>query len=133
MPVEINASPETVQAFLDIPLRSVDGRTVLLRDVANVRDGEAVATNIARLDGRNAVMISILKLGNASTIDIIDGIKARLPEIRASAPPGMNIEPIFDHQSLCAPPSMASSMKSCWWEGSSPWSFCCSWAPGDQP
>ncbi len=96
LPVEINASPETVQAFLDIPLRSVDGRTVLLRDVANVRDGEAVTTNIARLDGRNAVMISILKLGNASTIDIIDGIMARLPEIRTSAPPGMNIEPIFD-------------------------------------
>ncbi|PTX93628.1 AcrB/AcrD/AcrF family protein [Spartobacteria bacterium LR76] len=96
LPVEINASPETVQAFLDIPLRSVEGRTVLLRDVANVRDGEAVTTNIARLDGRNAVMISILKLGNASTIDIIDGILARLPEIRASAPPGMSIEPIFD-------------------------------------
>ncbi len=96
LPVEINASPETVQAFLDIPLRSVNGRTVLLRDVANVRDGEAVATNIARLDGQNAVMISILKLGNASTVDIIDGILERLPEIRASAPPGMNIEPIFD-------------------------------------
>jgi multidrug efflux pump subunit AcrB len=96
LPVEINASPETVEAFLDIPLRSAEGRTVLLRDVANVRDGEAVATNIARLDGQNAVMISILKLGNASTVDIIDGILARLPEIRASAPPGMNIEPIFD-------------------------------------
>ena len=96
LPVEINASPETVQAFLDIPLRSVGGRTVLLRDVANVRDGEAVSTNIARLNGLNAVMISILKLGSASTVDIIDGILARLPEIRASAPPGMNIEPIFD-------------------------------------
>jgi multidrug efflux pump subunit AcrB len=96
LPVEINASPETVEAFLDIPLRSANGRTVLLRDVANVRDGEAVSTNIARLDGHNAVMISILKLGNASTVDIIDGILARLPEIRASAPPGMNIEPIFD-------------------------------------
>jgi len=96
LPVEINASPETVQAFLDIPLRSVEGRMVLLRDVANVRDGEAVSTNIARLDGSNAVMISILKLGNASTVNIIDGILARLPEIRASAPEGMAIEPIFD-------------------------------------
>jgi multidrug efflux pump subunit AcrB len=96
LPVEINASPETVQAFLDLPLRSADGRTLLLRDVANVRDGEAVATNIARLDGQNAVMISILKLGNASTIEIIDGILARLPGIRASAPPGLSIEPIFD-------------------------------------
>lgn len=96
LPVEVNASPETVQAFLDIPIRSIDGRTILLRDVANVRDGEAVPTNIARLDGRNAVMVSILKLGNASTVDIIDGILGRLPEIRASAPEGMQIEPIFD-------------------------------------
>jgi multidrug efflux pump subunit AcrB len=96
LPVEINASPETIEAFLDLPLRSLNGQTVLLRDVANVRDGEAVSTNIARLDGQNAVMISILKLGNASTVDIIDGILARLPEIRASAPPGMNVEPIFD-------------------------------------
>ncbi|MFY8217131.1 MAG: efflux RND transporter permease subunit [Chthoniobacterales bacterium] len=96
LPVQINASPETVQGFLDIPLNAVDGRTVLLRDVANVRDGEAVSTNIARLDGQNAVIVSILKLGNASTVEIIDGILARLPEIRASAPPGMTIEPIFD-------------------------------------
>ncbi|MGL4400117.1 MAG: efflux RND transporter permease subunit, partial [Luteolibacter sp.] len=96
LPVEINASPETIQGFLDIPLRSVDGKMILLRDVANVRDGEAVSTNIARLNGQNAVMISILKLGSASTVDIIDGIRARLPEVRASAPPGMSIEPIFD-------------------------------------
>jgi CzcA family heavy metal efflux pump len=96
LPVEINASPETIQGFLDMPLRSVDGKMILLRDVANVRDGEAVSSNIARLNGRNAVMVSILKLGGASTVDIIDGINARLPEIRASAPPGMSIEPIFD-------------------------------------
>ncbi len=96
LPVEINASPETIQGFLDMPLRSVDGKMILLRDVANVRDGEAVSSNIARLNGRNAVMVSILKLGGASTVDIIDGINERLPEIRASAPPGMSIEPIFD-------------------------------------
>lgn len=96
LPVEINASPEDIQGFLDLPLRSVDGRMILLRDVANVRDGEAVSTNVARLNGQNAVMISILKLGNASTVDIIDGIMARMPEIRKAAPPGMSIEPIFD-------------------------------------
>jgi len=96
LPVEINASPENIQGFLDIPIRSVDGKTILLRDVANVRDGEAVSTNIARLNGQNAVMVSILKLGSASTVDIIDGIRERLPEIRASAPAGMSIEPIFD-------------------------------------
>lgn len=96
LPVEINASPETIQGFLDIPIRAVDGKIILLRDVANVRDGEAVSTNIARLNGQNAVMISILKLGNASTVDIVDGIRERLPEIRAAAPPGTSIEPIFD-------------------------------------
>jgi multidrug efflux pump subunit AcrB len=96
LPVELNASPENVQSFLDIPLRSVDGKMVLLRDVANVRDGEAVSTNVARMNGQNAVMVSILKLGNASTVDIIDGIMARMPSIRAEAPPGMKIEAIFD-------------------------------------
>lgn len=96
LPVEINASPENIQTFLDMPLRQVDGKMILLRDVANVRDGEAVSTNIARLNGQNAVMVSILKLGNASTVDIIDGILARLPEIRSASPPGMKIEPIFD-------------------------------------
>jgi multidrug efflux pump subunit AcrB len=96
LPVEINASPENVQAFLDLPIRSVDGRMILLRDVANVRDGEAVSTNVARLNGQNAVMVSILKLGGASTVEIIDGMMKRLPEIRASAPSGMSIEPIFD-------------------------------------
>jgi multidrug efflux pump subunit AcrB len=96
LPVEINASPETIQNFLDLPIRTIDGKTILLRDVAQVRDGEAISTNIARLNGQNAVMVSILKLGNASTVDIIDGIMERLPEIRASAPPGMSIEPIFD-------------------------------------
>jgi multidrug efflux pump subunit AcrB len=96
LPVELNASPESIQEFLDIPVRSVDGRTILLRDVAHVRDGEALSTNIARLNGQNAVMVSILKLGSASTVDILDGIMARLPEIRAAAPPGVSIEPIFD-------------------------------------
>ncbi|MCX6955904.1 MAG: efflux RND transporter permease subunit, partial [Verrucomicrobia bacterium] len=96
LPIEINASPENIQAFLDLPVRSANGNTLLLRDVANVRDGEAVSTNIARLDGQNAVMVSILKLGNASTVDIIDGIRARLPDIRLAAPPGLSVEPIFD-------------------------------------
>jgi multidrug efflux pump subunit AcrB len=96
LPIEINASPETIDAFLDLPLRSINGNTVLLRDVAHVRDGEAVITNIARLDGQNACIVSILKLGSASTVDIIDGIRARLPEIRLAAPPGVSVEPIFD-------------------------------------
>lgn len=96
LPVEVNASPETIDAFLDLPLRLGGGQSLLLRDVANVRDGEAVTTNIARLDGQNACIVAILKLGNASTVDIVDGMRARLPEIRAAAPAGLSIEPIFD-------------------------------------
>jgi multidrug efflux pump subunit AcrB len=96
LPVTMNASPETVQAFLDLPIRSVNGKMILLRDLANVRDGEAVSTNPARLNGQNAVMVSILKLGNASTVDVVNGILDRMDTIRAKAPPGMTIEPIFD-------------------------------------
>lgn len=96
MPVTVNASPEQVEQFLDLPLRSVDGRVIFLRDVANVRDGEALATSVARLNGQKAVITAVLKLGGASTVDIVDGIMARLPEIRASAPSGVRIEPIFD-------------------------------------
>jgi multidrug efflux pump subunit AcrB len=92
----VNASPAEVAAFQDMPVREVGGRVILLRDVASVRDGAAVQTNIARLNGQNAVMVSILKLGNASTVDIVDQVIARLPDIRASAPPGVTIEPIFD-------------------------------------
>ncbi|BCU76282.1 efflux RND transporter permease subunit [Luteolibacter sp. LG18] len=96
LPVTMNASPETVQAFLDLPIRSVNGKMILLRDVANVRDGEAVSTNPARLNGQNAVMVSVLKLGSASTVDVVNGILSRMDEIRKEAPPGMTIEPIFD-------------------------------------
>lgn len=86
LPIEINASPENIQGFLDLPIRSVEGRTILLRDVANVRDGEAVSTNVVRLNGQEAVTVSAIKLGRSSTVDIIDGILTRLPGIRAAAP-----------------------------------------------
>lgn len=94
--ITTNASPDTVSAFAEIPLRSVDGRVIRLGDVANVRDGSAVQTNVARLDGQNAVIVSILKLGDASTVDIVRQVKNKLPELRASAPPGITIEPVFD-------------------------------------
>lgn len=96
LPVTMNASPDNVQAFLDLPIRAVNGKMILLRDVANVRDGEALPTNPARLNGQNAVMVSVLKLGSASTVDVVNGILSRMDEIRKEAPPGMTIEPIFD-------------------------------------
>lgn len=98
--IALNASPETVDEFLSLPIRAVESRVVQLRDVANVRDGEAQSTSIARLNGQNAVMVAILKLGSASTVDIVDGIFKLLPGIRASAPAGLTVEPIFDQSQL---------------------------------
>ncbi|HEV8646920.1 MAG TPA: efflux RND transporter permease subunit [Burkholderiales bacterium] len=97
--VRLNLSPESAAAFNDLPLRSVDGRVIFLRDVANVRDGGAVQNNIARMDGDAGVIVSLLKLGDASTVDIVDQVIGRLPMIRVAAPEGVRIEPIFD-QSL---------------------------------
>ena len=94
--VVLNASPTAVADFNELPVRQVEGRVVRLSDVASVRDGPAVQTNLARLNGVNAVQVSVLKLGGSSTVDIVDQILARMPEIRAAAPPGMTIEPLFD-------------------------------------
>ncbi len=110
LPVAINASPESIDAFLDLPIREVDGRVILLRDVANARDGEAISTNIARLNGQNAVMLSILKLGSSSTVDIVDAILERMPAIREAAPPGVRIEPIFD-QSVFVKSAVSTVLK----------------------
>ena len=123
--VGVNASPVSIPEFLDLPVRNIDGRIILLRDVANVRDGEAFGTNIARLNGQNAVIVTALKLGNTSTLEIIDGIMARLPAIRASAPPGVKVEPIFDQSALSGRPSTTSCARSSSWARSWPSSSCC--------
>ncbi|MBL0719814.1 efflux RND transporter permease subunit [Piscinibacter sp. Jin2] len=94
--ISLNASPERAGDFADLPIKRIGERLIRLGEVASVRDGPAVQTNLARLNGDNAVMVSILKLGNASTVDIVRQIRERLPEIRAAAPPGMTIEPVFD-------------------------------------
>lgn len=99
IPVSLQSSPLTAAAFNDLPLREVDGRVIFLRDVASVRDGGAVQANIARVDGEAGVIVQLLKLGGASTIDVVDQIRERLPNIVAAAPDGVRIEPIFD-QSL---------------------------------
>ncbi len=100
--VVLNASPESVRDFEMVPVRAVDGRVVLLRDVASIRDGPAVQTNLSRLDGSNAVVVSILKLGNASTVDIVTQIRERLPMIQASAPDGVTIKALFDQSTFVA-------------------------------
>ncbi len=96
MQIAMDVSPTTIAEFLDLPVANRDGSIVYVRDVASVRDGSALQTNIARMDGANAVAVSLIKLGGASAVELVRQVRAKLPEIIASAPPGMRIEPIFD-------------------------------------
>ena len=77
----LNSSPAIVAELGDLPIKVVNGATVYIRDVAQVRDGFAPQTNIVRQDGNRGALVTILKNGNASTLDIIDRVKAALPRI----------------------------------------------------
>lgn len=100
--VGLNSSPETIDALNDVPIRKVGGTMVHVRDVAHVRDGMAPQTNIVRRDGRRSVLLTILKSGGASTLDIVSRVKGLLPALRANAPPGLQIEPLFDQSVFVA-------------------------------
>jgi CzcA family heavy metal efflux pump len=94
--VEVNSSPKQIDDLNDVPVTTRNGSVIYVRDVAHVRDGYPPQTNIARRDGHRAVLMSVLKTGNASTLDIIHDIKERLPQIREALPPSVKIEPIGD-------------------------------------
>ena len=94
--VKLNAGTVTVDELNDLPVKAVDGRVVYVRDVAHVRDGAPPQTNVVRLDGHRAALMTALKTGNASTLDIIDGIKSRMPTIQAALPPELNIKVLGD-------------------------------------
>jgi CzcA family heavy metal efflux pump len=94
--VRVNSSLRTVPELNDIPIRVVGNSTIYLRDVANVRDGFAPQTNIARQDGNRGVLVSILKAGNASTLDVVKGVRALLPRVAQTLPPELKIRPLSD-------------------------------------
>lgn len=96
MQISVDASPESAEVFANLPISARDGRIIKLRDVADVRDGGAIQTNLTRVDGSSAVLVSMIKIGDASTTEIIEKVKERLPEIQAAAPAGAKIIPIFD-------------------------------------
>ena len=95
-PVRLNSSPDAIEALSRIPVKIINGAPVLLRDVAYVRDGFGVQQNIVRANGRRAVLQTILKNGNASTLSVVSLVKSMLPQIRAAAPPDMKFTPLFD-------------------------------------
>jgi len=97
--VDLNGSPQTVAELNDLPIKRVGNTTIYIRDVAYVRDGFPPQTNIVRVNGHRASLLTIQKNGNASTLDIISGIKSLLPHIMSGLPPELKVEPLAD-QSL---------------------------------
>jgi CzcA family heavy metal efflux pump len=94
--VRANFSPRTVPELNDLPVKVVGNSTIYLRDVANVRDGFAPQTNIVRQDGHRGALVSILKAGNASTINVVKGIRDLLPRVAQTLPPELKIVPLAD-------------------------------------
>ncbi len=97
--IRMNSSPTTVQGLNELPLRSMNGATVYVRDIAQVRDGYAVQTNIVRTNGKRAALLTVLKNGKASTLDIVEAVKKQIPQIMAGLPTALKITRLFD-QSL---------------------------------
>ena len=94
--VRLNSSPELLQALNDLPIKQVNNATVYIRDVAHVRDGFAVQTNIVAQNRVRSALLTVLKSASASTLDIISRVKAALPRIKATLPPELDITQLFD-------------------------------------
>src|SRR5271170_6352859 len=108
--VDMNGAPQTIQELNDLPIKTVGDSTIYIKDVANVRDGYPPQTNIVRANGQRSALMVILKIGNASTLDIISGVKAILPTIAAGLPPQLKIQPVAD-QSLFVKASISGVIR----------------------
>lgn len=97
--VLMNNTPEVIESLNDLPVKMVNGKVIFIRDVAHVRDGFQVQQNVVRTEGSRSVLVTILKNGAVSTLDIVNQIKGLVPTLQAAAPPGMKIAELFD-QSL---------------------------------
>src|SRR5665213_36120 len=94
--VGLNSSPDVVSMLNDLPIKTVHGTTIYIRDVAQVRDGYAVQTNLVRENGHRGVYQSVVKNGNASTLDVVAKIKAALPAVEAALPNGVSLNLLLD-------------------------------------
>ena len=97
--IRLNSSPELISAMNDMPIKTVNGAPVYMRDVGQVRDGYQVQTNIVRINGGLSSLLTVLRHGGASTLAVVQGVKDLLPRIQATLPPSLNITQLFD-QSL---------------------------------
>ncbi len=95
-PILLNSSPELVSELGDLPIKTTQGTTIYLRDVANVRDGFSPQTSLVHANGRKAALLSILKAGGASTIDVVKRVRAALPGVLAGLPKELKVTLLFD-------------------------------------
>src|SRR6201982_1910426 len=89
-----NAAPQTIADLNRIPIKTINGTTIYIKDVAWVRDGFPPQTNIVRVNGQRSVLLTIQKAGNASTLNVISGVKSLLPQIAATVPPQLKMTPL---------------------------------------
>lgn len=94
--VQLNSSPPDIKGMNDLPIRAAGGALVYMKDVAQVRNGYAVQTNIVRVNGKASALLTVLKNGEASTLDIVKGVISAIPQVEAGLASGLKITPFFD-------------------------------------
>jgi multidrug efflux pump subunit AcrB len=94
--VNLDNSPSAIDAFNNLPVKTVNGTVIYMRDVAHVHDGSPPQTNVVKVAGKNAVLLSVIKAGATSTLAIISGIKSLLPDVSTTLPAGLNLSAIGD-------------------------------------
>ena len=94
--INLNNAATEIKDLANIPVKSVNGAMIYLRDVANVHDGNAPQTNIVHVDGNRSVLMSVLKNGTTSTLAIVDGVREKLQTMKASLPPTLEVKPLND-------------------------------------
>src|SRR5476651_571684 len=97
--VKLNNSPRVMDELNNLPVRAVNGATVYLRDVAQVRDGYSVQTSIVRTNGTRGALLTVMRSGKASTLAVVNAVKAAMPKILAGLPDALKLRELFD-QSL---------------------------------
>jgi len=110
--ISLNNAATDLKDLDNLPIKSVNGAMVYVRDVANVHDGSAPQTNVVHVDGNRSVLMSVLKNGSTSTLAIVDGVRQKLQDIKASLPPNLTIQPINDQSVF-----VRSAIKGVAWEG----------------
>lgn len=94
--VDINGSPKTVAEINDFPIKLVGDTPIYVHDVAHVRDGFSPQTNIVRLDGERGALLTVMKAGNASTLDVVSNVRKMLPRLANTLPPQLRMQPLGD-------------------------------------